>query len=147
MEDFALSFIRTHSSHPDFIALVRQLDAELALRDGDDHLFYAQYNKINMIRHCLVAYHENIPVSCGAIKEFNHASMEVKRMYTLASCRGMGYAGKVLTALENWALELGYSACVLETGKRQPEAIALYTKHGYEIIPNYGQYAGIENSV
>ncbi len=46
-----------------------------------------------------------------------------------------------------WASELGYTSCVLETGKRQPEAIALYTKNGYKIIPNYEQYEGVENSV
>jgi len=49
--------------------------------------------------------------------------------------------------LEHWAVELGYKKCVLETGKRQPDAIALYTKQGYESIPNYGQYMGMENSV
>ncbi|WP_407524361.1 GNAT family N-acetyltransferase [Lacibacter sp. MH-610] len=49
--------------------------------------------------------------------------------------------------LEQWAKEEGYSAAVLETGKKQPEAIRLYEKCGYSRIPNYGQYAGVENSV
>jgi len=49
--------------------------------------------------------------------------------------------------LESWASELNFKYCVLETGKRQPEAIALYKKNGYQIIPNYGQYHGIENSI
>jgi putative acetyltransferase len=53
----------------------------------------------------------------------------------------------VLSELESWAAELGYPKCVLETGKRQPEAIALYEKQGYQRIPNYGQYIGVENSV
>ncbi len=52
-----------------------------------------------------------------------------------------------LAELEKWAAELGYNKCVLETGKKQPEAIALYKRSGYKIIPNYGQYIGIENSV
>jgi len=43
--------------------------------------------------------------------------------------------------------ELGYEKCILETGKKQPEAIALYKKNGYKLIPNYGQYAEVENSV
>ena len=73
--------------------------------------------------------------------------MEVKRMYTIPASRGKGVAGKVLTELEKWATELSYKKCVLETGKRQPEAIELYKKNGYKLISNYGQYAGIENSV
>ena len=73
--------------------------------------------------------------------------MEVKRMYTLPDFRGKGIATIVLQELEKWAKELRMEKCMLETGKRQPEAIALYTKNGYRLIPNYGQYAGVENSV
>lgn len=138
---------RTTSEDPDFIALVRLLDADLARRDGNDHSFYSQFNKIDKIRHAIVAYEEGKPVSCGAMKEFDAESMEVKRMYTLPECRGKGIAGQVLNGLEKWAGELAYKRCVLETGKRQPEAIELYKKKGYQVIPNYGPYAGIENSV
>ncbi len=92
-------------------------------------------------------YEDDKPVSCGAIKESMPGSMEVKRMYTIPEARGKGFASIVLDALEKWAAELGYSKCVLETGKKQPEAIALYKKSGYKIIPNYGQYIGVENSV
>jgi GNAT superfamily N-acetyltransferase len=73
--------------------------------------------------------------------------MEVKRMFTLPECRGKGVATKVLDELEKWATELGYKKCILETGKRQPEAIALYKKNGYKRISNYGQYVAMENSV
>ena len=138
---------RTNSDDPDFIELVRELDLELAERDGSEHSFYAQFNKIDKIKYAVVAYEDDKPVSCGAIKEFSSTVMEVKRMYTLPSSRGKGIAGKLLAELERWAADLSYSKCVLETGKRQPEAIALYTKSGYISIPNYGQYAGVENSV
>jgi len=81
------------------------------------------------------------------MKEVNPATMEIKRMYTIPESRGKGLATKVLTQLETWATELSYEKCLLETGKRQPEAIELYRKNGYIIIPNYGQYAGVENSL
>ncbi|HKO79343.1 MAG TPA: GNAT family N-acetyltransferase [Chitinophagaceae bacterium] len=142
-----IKLIRTDSDNPDFIELVKFLDADLAARDGTDHSFYSQFNKINKIKHAVVAYEDDNPVACGAIKEFSPDAMEVKRMYTKPDNRGKGIAGKVLTELENWATELSYKKCILETGKRQPEAIELYKKNGYRIIPNYGQYAGIENSV
>ncbi|MCU7550878.1 GNAT family N-acetyltransferase [Chitinophagaceae bacterium LB-8] len=138
---------RADSSNRDFIELVRALDAELAQRDGSDHSFYAQFNTIDRIKYAIVAYEDDKAVGCGAIKEFAHGIMEVKRMYTLPEYRGKGIAANVLGELEKWATELGYQKCVLETGKRQQEAIALYTKNGYQIIPNYGQYVGVENSV
>lgn len=142
-----VSIIRTDSSNKDFAELVNQLDADLAVRDGDEHAFYHQFNKIDMIKHVIVLYEDGKAVSCGAIKESMPGSMEVKRMYTLPSHRGKGLAGKVLAALEKWAAGMGYPKCILETGKKQPEAIALYLKSGYQIIPNYGQYIGVENSV
>ncbi len=138
---------RTDATDPDFMKLVTLLDADLAARDGQEHSFYAPFNKINMIRHAVIAYENDQPVSCGAIKQYGEEAMEVKRMYTLPSYRGKGIAGKVLSFLEEWASEMGYKKCVLETGRRQPEAIALYEKSGYHIIPNYGQYAGKLNSV
>jgi ribosomal-protein-alanine N-acetyltransferase len=141
------SISRTDSQHPDFIKLVSELDADLAIRDGDEHAFYAQYNHVARIKHVLVAYHKGIAVGCGAIKELDDSTMEVKRMYVLPAFRGKGIASLLLAGLEGWAKELGYSRCVLETGIRQPEAIGLYKKKHYISIPNYGQYIGIENSV
>ncbi len=138
---------RTNSDNPDFISLVKLLDAELAERDGEDHPFYAQFNKIDKIKYAIVAYENDKPVSCGAIKEYSPDTMEVKRMYTLLEFRGKGIATKVLIELEKWAKELSFGKCILETGKKQPEAIALYKKNGYKSIPNFGQYANVENSV
>lgn len=142
-----IQLIRTNSGNADFISLVKHLDAELAIRDGDEHSFYDQFNKIDTIKHVVVAYENDIPIACGAIKEFDPTTMELKRMYTLPVHRGKGMATKVLTELETWAKELNYKKCILETGKKQPEAIKLYKKNGYNVIPNYGQYSGMENSV
>jgi SAM-dependent methyltransferase/GNAT superfamily N-acetyltransferase len=142
-----ITIIRTDSDNEDFIELVKYLDADLAEKDGDDHLFYAQLNKTDKIRHVVVAYENDKPVGCGAIRAYIDGIMEVKRMYTAPGSRGKGIATKVLAELEIWATELSYGKCILETGKRQPEAIALYKKNGYKRIPNYGKYAGVENSV
>jgi len=142
-----IEIIRTDSDNQDFTGLVKYLDADLAKKDGNDHSFYAQFNKVDKIKYVVVAYENGKPVGCGAIKEFSANTMEIKRMYTSPESRGKGIASKVLNELEKWAIELYCNKCVLETGKRQPEAIALYKKTGYKIIPNYGQYAEIENSV
>ena len=139
--------IRTNSENIDFIQLVAMLDNLLAEMDGRDHDFYDKFNKIDKIKHVVLAYDDNLPVACGAIKEFDHETMEVKRMFTNANFRGKGLATQVLTELENWALELGYSRCILETGLRLPDAVRLYKRKGYHQIPNYGQYLEMENSI
>ena len=131
----------------DFRELVRLLDADLSIRDGADHSFYAQFNKIDLIKNAVVAYADEKAVGCGAFKEFDDETVEIKRMYVRPETRGKGIAVEILKELENWASESDYTFAVLETGKKQPEAIRLYRKSDYELIPNYGQYAGMDNSV
>lgn len=138
---------RTNTDDLNYKKLVIELDKELAFRDGDEHHFYAQFNKSNFIKHVVVAYENKVAIGCGAIKQFDETTMEVKRMYVSLSSRQKGIASLVLKELENWTLELYYKKCILETGLKQPEAIQLYIKNGYMQIANYGQYDGIENSV
>lgn len=142
-----LKIIRTAANNQDFQKLVALLDAELSEIDGEEHDFYHQFNSINNLKYCMVGYLEDELVVCGAIKRMGEDSMEVKRMYTTKAFRGKGLASSLLFELEQWASELGKKFCLLETGKRQQDAVALYTKNGYEIVPNYGQYIGIENSL
>jgi len=142
-----IRIIRTDSDNIDFINLVRRLDSELAERDGEDHSYYAQFNKIDKIKYVVVAYENDKPLGCGTIKKYDAKTVEVKRMYTLPESRGKGIASKILIELEKWAAELSFEKCILETGKRQPEAIQFYKKNGYILINNYGQYAEVENSL
>ncbi len=140
-------YSRTNSDNPDFQQLVTQLDADLAIRDGDQHDFYHQFNKTAGLKYVIVAYDGQSPVGCGAIKEYAAGVMEVKRMYVLPERRGQGIATAILKRLEEWAAEMDHQKCLLETGKNQPEALALYQKNGYTITANYGQYKNVDNSV
>jgi GNAT superfamily N-acetyltransferase len=142
-----IKIIRTNSDNKDFHALVKELDAELRFRDGDEHAYYAQFNKIDKIKYVVMAYDLDEAVGCGAIKEYSPDTMEVKRMYVPVNKRGLGIASKILQELEVWVKELHYQKCILETGVKQPEAIRLYEKNNYKMIPNYGQYINMENSV
>lgn len=142
-----LTLTRTASKNPDFRALVQLLDRHLAEVDGAEHGFYAQYNTIALLQHVVVAYQAGEPVGCGAFKEIAPGMAEIKRMFVAPAQRQRGVARAVLAELEKWAAELGYAACVLETGKRQAAAIALYERSGYVLTPNYGQYVGVANSV
>lgn len=142
-----LQLQRTTSKNKDFRQLVQKLDAYLAVTDGDEHDFYNQFNKIEGLQHVIVAYHGEKAVSCGAIRPFDNETMEVKRMFTSLESRGKGIASQILAALESWSRELGYKKCVLETGIRQAEAIGLYEKNAYQLIPCYGQYLNVKNSL
>ena len=142
-----IKYNRTNSDNHDFQILVGQLDADLKFRDGEANSFYAQYNKIDKIKFVIVAYENEVAVGCGAIKEYTYDTMEVKRMYVVLYKRGQGIASDILKELEIWANELNYKICLLETGKKQPEAIELYKKNGYRIISNFGQYKDVENSI
>ena len=142
-----MSLRRTTSDDPDFRALVALLDQELAVHNGEKNDFFVQFNKIDKIKHALVALVGDRPVGIGAIRAFNDDTTEVKRMYVLPVLRGKGVAAEVLQGLETWATELGFRYTTLETATYLPAAVRLYERSGYERIPNYGQYVGVETSV
>ncbi len=142
-----IQFTRTDSEHPDFRLLAAELETELKIRDGEDHEALAQLNKIDFIPRVLIIYENGNFIACGAIREYEHGVMEIKRMYVKMNCRGKGVASMILEQLENWAMESSYKKCVLETGRNQPEAISLYLKKGYLQIPNFGAYLDSANSV
>ena len=147
MEVDTVYISRTTPDDEGFLELVGLLDAELAARDGSDHGFYHQYNGLVGLERVVLGSCDGRAVACGGMKAFGRDALEVKRMFTRGDCRGLGLGGRVLEALEEWAREDGFRRIVLETGKRQPEAIALYVRHGYVRTENYGPYKGIANSV
>lgn len=138
---------RTTSDNPDFEKLVIALDAYLKILDGEDHAFYAQFNKSDSLKYALICYENEMPVGIGAYKEYDSETAEIKRMYTLPEYRGKGIAKAILNELEVWAAEENYTTAILETGFMQIDAIGLYQKLGYTITENYGQYVGVSNSV
>lgn len=142
-----LALKRTDSSDRDFHLLVAELDKDLLGRYDELQLFYRQFNKIENNPTVVVAYADGEPAGCGCIKPFNEDSVEVKRMYVSNEHRSKGIGAAILNELEKWATELQYKYTVLETGDKQPEAVHLYKKAGYTVIPNYGQYAGVATSI
>lgn len=142
-----ITLLITNPGNSDFVKLVKLLDADLAIRDGEEHAFYARFNKSTNIRVVVIAYENGKASGCGALKAYSGDTMEIKRMYVLPESRNKGIASEILSELENRARELSFLKCILETGKMQLEAIGLYLKNGYKVVPNYGQYAGMENSV
>ncbi len=131
---------RTDSTNPDFLGLVSQLDGLLAELNGENHSFYSSLNQVGVIPSVVIAYSGDDPVGCGAFREYDEKSVEIKRMFVVANQRGKGIGRAVLAELENWAMELGYTDAVLETSPRLSSAYSLYLKSGFELIPNYEPY-------
>ncbi len=137
---------RTDSEHKDFHDLVGKLNTYLLQQYGNLQDFYSQFNKIDNIPYVVLIYVDNVPVACGCFKRFEDTTCEAKRMFVVEEFRGKGLGPMLLGELESWATELGYTMMVLEHGNRQPEASRMYKKMGYTVIPNYGQYVGMEET-
>jgi GNAT superfamily N-acetyltransferase len=142
-----ITFKRTNSRDIDFAPLIRLLDADLATRYGDLQLTYNAFNIIPEIDTVVIAYADDKPVGCGCFKPFDDTEVEVKRMFVKPEARGNSIAQGILTELETWAKSLGYQYTVLELANKQPEAIGLYRKLGYQVIENYGPYIGMDSSI
>ena len=138
---------RTNPSNQDFIQLIALLDKELEITDGDMHSFYNQYNGTQNIKYVIVAYKNETAVACGAIKRYDHKTMEIKRVFVHSDYRRQGISKLLLAELEDWTKALNINRCILETGNLQVEAINLYSKNGYQKIPNFGQYENLDGSL
>lgn len=141
-----MQLVRTTSDHPDFKCLTQLFDTFLIDIDGDEKDFFAQYNQI-YLQYVIVCYEDGVAIGCGALKEYDTQTGEIKRMFVHPEYRNKGVAMIVLQELESWAKELGLVFCILETSQKLTNAIALYQKFGYQSIPNYGQYVGVASSV
>jgi putative acetyltransferase len=142
-----VSIVRVGSDHRAFTDLVRELDDELYQRYGAAQSAYQRYNRIEALDTVVIVCLDGIPAGCGCFKSYDEATVELKRIFVRPENRGKGISKTILAELERWAGELGYAEAILETGKNQHEAIGLYQKSGYFRTDNYGQYAGMADSV
>jgi GNAT superfamily N-acetyltransferase len=136
-----MEIIRTVGANPDFRALVVLLDQDLWARYPDLMHLYVAGNIVDDDVRVVLAYQDGVAIGCGCLREFSSDSVEVKRMFVRPEYRGRGAAQAILAELGDWARELAFSRIILETGKRQPEAISLYEKTGFGRIAPYGDYA------
>jgi putative acetyltransferase len=131
-------------------ALIAALNAELSGRypEVDANHFRLDGEEVVEDRGAfLVAYSANRPIGCGAIRLLDEGMAEIKRMYVVPQARGTGTAYMLLDALQAETRRLGATRIVLETGRRQPEALSLYLRAGFVRVPQYGEYLGSPLSV
>jgi GNAT superfamily N-acetyltransferase len=146
----ALDVKRAELSSGDVLELIAELDAELIEiypEEGATH-FRLESDEVSETRGAfLVASLGGTAVGCGAVRLIDSETAEIKRMYTSAKMRGRGIARRILDELEAHARKLGAKRIVLETGERQPYALALYGRAGFVRIPLFGEYIGSPLSV
>jgi putative acetyltransferase len=139
---------RSNYLNLDFQKFCEELNKEFWVRYPDSQHHFEPYNKVDESARIIVAYDDDIAIACGCFRSAKElGTMEIKRMYVLPDRRGAGIASKILSELETWAAEEGYTQAILETGIKQPEAIALYSRAGYRLIPNYPPYVGVMESI
>ena len=133
--------------HPDAVVLIDALSGALAAITGDPGRSSFDPADVELPRaKFLLAYDEaGRAVGCGAYRPLLAHVAEIKRMYALPGTRGVGAA--ILARLEADAAEDGYTETWLETRKVNERAVGFYLRNGYEIIPNFGKYAGRMDAV
>ncbi|GLC81493.1 GNAT family N-acetyltransferase [Lacrimispora brassicae] len=144
-----LEFKDTDGEDQDFSMLCSRLDSDLDELVGGKFQRgqYEQYNQRDSIHDVIVAYREGEPVACGAFKMYDEDHAELKRIYVEPSHRKMGLGAELVRRLEAKAKIKGYRWCILETGKPLEAACCMYKKAGYKVVPNYGQYADMPDSI
>lgn len=106
-----------------------------------------QYNKLDDIHDVVLAYDNDTLVACAGFKKYDDECAEVKRVFVKEEYRGLGLSKELMERLEKRTREKGFRYFLLESGEPLVSAMALYRKIGYRVIPNYGQYIGMEESV
>jgi GNAT superfamily N-acetyltransferase len=143
----SITIVRCTTGTPQFQELVRGLDADLLQRYGDIQWLYTPHNKVAEIETAVLALDGGQPVGCGCFKLHGPGTIELKRMYVIPEARGRRIGAQIVGALEAWAKELGHTTAVLETGNLQHEAVALYTRCGYERTPCFPPYDELPASI
>ncbi len=142
-----MEIVYTDSENTDFVKLIKMLDEDLNRRYGELQKQYEVHNRVDHIKNVVLLYINGCPAACGAFKRYDTEASELKRIFVAKEYRGRGLSKTIVARLEESAIKEGFEYALLETGIRQQEAIGLYKKCGYEVIPNYGAYAGNSNSI
>lgn len=133
----------------DFISLCNLLDSELNYRVGgaQNRLQYQSLNKLDDIKDFYIAYYKGEPVGCSCSKIINSYVLEIKRVFVKKEYRNKRIAEKMIDLIIHNAIQNNYKLLVLETGKILYEAMNLYAKLGFNIIPNFGPYKNLKYSI
>ena len=145
----AMDYVRTDGKNEDFIENCRLLDMDLDRRVGRQikREKYQKFNQLDEIREAIVVYDHGRAVGGGAIRRYDDENIELKRVFVHNEYQGQWIGSRLVSLLIEWAAELGYRRMILETGELLAESCAVYKKLGFAVIPNYGPYADMPESL
>lgn len=145
----AMDYVKTDGQNVDFIENCRLLDIDLDRRVGRQikREKYQKFNQLDEIKEAIVVYDKGRAIGGGAIRRYGEETVELKRVFVHSDYQGRGIGSKLVSLLIEWAAELGYRRMILETGELLAESCAVYKKLGFEVIPNYGPYADMPESL
>lgn len=144
-----MNYILTDGGNADFAALCELLEESLEEAVGAtvQRSKYAPMNTLEKIRDAVVVYDGALPVACGGYRQYEDDVAEVKRVFVRKAYRGQGISRRLMELLEARTREQGYTALILETNGLLVPAMKLYESLGYMVIPNYGPYKDMPESV
>lgn len=144
-----MDYVRTDGKNEDFIENCRLLDIDLDRRVGRQikREKYQKFNQLDEIREAILVYDNGKPVGGGAIRRYDDENVELKRVFVHNEYQGQGIGSRLVSLLIEWAAQLGYRRMILETGELLAESCAVYRKLGFAVIPNYGPYADMPESL
>lgn len=144
-----MNYKRTDGKDVDFIENCRLLDMDLDRRVGKKvkRDKYKKYNQLDEIQEAIVVYDDNKVIGGGAIRRYDDKNIELKRVFVHTEYQGQGIGSRLVTLLIEWAIELGYNRMILETGELLAESCTVYRKLGFQVIPNYGPYMDMPESL
>ncbi len=144
-----MDFVRTDGGDRDFIENCRLLDMDLDRRVGKKikREKYRQFNQLDEIQHAYVVYEDHKAIGGGALRRYDDETVELKRVFVHPAYQGRGIGSRLVSLLMEWAVELGYNRMILETGELLAESCAVYRKLGFQVVPNYGPYVNMPESL
>ena len=139
----------TDGSHPAFQQFYAVTEAYYSRIVGgkENRTGFIPFNVSAEIPFVLLAFADGQPVGCAGLKRYSDMDAEVKRLWVEQEYRGRHIASALMDQIEDKARELGFRRAVLQTRPIMPDAVKLYTKRGYALIPNYPPYDRLPGTV
>ena len=144
-----IKLLEVSYKNSDFVSLCSELDDYLDIAIGEkcQREKYKKYNDLDTMDYVIVAYDQNCPVGCAALRRYSSTEIEVKRVFVKKTFRARHIGGGLLKQLILHAKDSGYSKIILETGAFLDVSIHLYGSFGFEKTENYGAYKNMQESL
>ena len=144
-----IRYIRTDGTNKDFAEFYRLTEEFYSSLVGGEknRKGFVPFNASAMIPDVIIAYDGEKAVACAGLKKYDETSTEIKRVWVQPEYRGRHIASELMSMVEHIAREQGFERLILQTRPQMTEAVKMYEKRGYILIPNYPPYDSLKGAV